>query len=345
MRIATAQQMRDLDHMTIHDRGVPSDVLMERAAQGILTACLGCVDVPKGKRAAVFCGAGNNGGDGVAVARLLLEAGLTVRAFLVGRREKMTDDCREMERRLNAAGGILEDFDPASDTQRSFSMEADVLVDALFGIGLNSDIRGNAVTAIQWMNEAPAPTVAADIASGVETDTGRVLGCAVKAAKTVTFTLPKMGHLVGDGALCAGELIVHSIGIPEELVDGMVYSAQSITAELVRSWLPERPADGHKGTFGKCYLLCGSTGYTGAPILSSRAAVRSGTGLVFLGVPESIYTIAAVKSDEPRCRPERMERFRRRRLSLRSPRWRGVTRRSSAPALAGVRVSRKWFSV
>ena len=81
-------------------------------------------------------------------------------------------------------------------------------------------------------------------------------------------------------------------------MDGMVYSAQSITAELVRSWLPERPADGHKGTFGKCYLLCGSTGYTGAPILSSRAAVRSGTGLVFLGVPESIYTIAAVKSDE-----------------------------------------------
>lgn len=298
MRIATAQQMRDLDHITIHDRGVPSDVLMERAAQGILTACLSCVDVPKGKRAAVFCGAGNNGGDGVAVARLLLEAGLTVRAFLVGRREKMTDDCREMERRLNAAGGTLEDFDPASDTQRSFSMEADVLVDALFGIGLNSDIRGNAVTAVQWMNEAPAPTVAADIASGVETDTGRVLGCAVKAAKTVTFTLPKMGHLVGDGALCAGELIVHSIGIPEELVDGMVYSAQSITAELVRSWLPERPADGHKGTFGKCYLLCGSTGYTGAPILSSRAAVRSGTGLVFLGVPESIYTIAAVKSDE-----------------------------------------------
>ena len=154
------------------------------------------------------------------------------------------------------------------------------------------------MTAIQWINEAPAPTVAADIASGVETDTGRVLGCAVKAAKTVTFTLPKMGHLMGDGALCAGNLIVHSIGIPEELVDGMVYSAQSITAELVRSWLPERPAGGHKGTFGKCYLLCGSTGYTGAPILSSRAAVRSGTGLVFLGVPESIYTIAAVKSDE-----------------------------------------------
>ena len=141
MRIATAQQMRDLDHMTIHDRGVPSDVLMERAAQGILTACLSCVDLAEGKRAAVFCGAGNNGGDGVAVARLLLEAGLTVRAFLVGRREKMTDDCREMERRLNAAGGTLEDFDPVSETQRGFSMEADVLVDALFGIGLNSDIR------------------------------------------------------------------------------------------------------------------------------------------------------------------------------------------------------------
>lgn len=298
MRIATAQQMRDLDHTTIYDWGVPSALLMERAAQGILSACLSVLDVQEGKRAAVFCGAGNNGGDGVAVARLLLQSGVTVRAFLVGRREKMTEDTREMERLLLECGGVLEDFDPLSEEQHGFAAAADLLVDAIFGIGLNSPIRGSAVDAIRWMNESPAPTVAADISSGVETDTGRVLGCAVQAAKTVTFTLPKLGHLVGDGALHTGELIVHSIGIPEELVDGMQYSARSITAGLVKDWLPERPADGHKGAFGRCCLLCGSTGYTGAPALAARAAVRSGTGLVFLCVPESIYAIEAVKCDE-----------------------------------------------
>lgn len=298
MRIATARQMRDLDNITIYDRKVPSTLLMERAAQGILQACLELLPENTDKRAVVFCGAGNNGGDGVAVARLLKKAGVTVRAFLVGKREKMTGDCREMERRLRECGGTLEDFDPTSAGQKAAVLSADLLVDAIFGIGLNSDIRGSALTAITWMNESMAPTVAADIPSGVETDTGRVLGCAVRAAVTVTFTMPKLGHYVGQGGLHTGKLIVHSIGIPEDLVDGMVIEANAIDAELVKGWLPERPADGHKGTFGKCYLLSGSTGYTGAPVLASRAAVRSGTGLVFLGVPREVYPIVAVKSDE-----------------------------------------------
>ncbi len=296
MRIATAEQMRGLDNVTIHERGVPSTLLMERAAEGIVSACLHLTGA--GVDAAVFCGAGNNGGDGVAAARLLQKAGCSVRAFLVGRREKMTEDTREMERRLLECGLTLEDFDPASEEQHAFTLHAGLLVDAIFGIGFNSPIRGSAVDAIAWMNESPAPTVAADIPSGVETDTGRVLGSAVRATQTVTFTMAKLGHLVGEGALCTGELIVHSIGIPADLTDSLASAATAIDRDLVRSWLPVRPADGHKGTFGKCYLLCGSTGYTGAPILASRAAVRSGTGLVFLGVPESIYTVAAVKSDE-----------------------------------------------
>ena len=298
MRIATARQMRELDHITINERGVPSALLMERAAQGILAACLDLLPEGEERCAVVFCGAGNNGGDGVAVARLLMKAGVNVRAFLVGKREKMTEDCREMERRLLEYGGTLEDFSPDDSGQKRAAYAADLLVDAIFGIGLNSDVRGDAMTAIQWMNEAPAPIVAADIPSGVETDTGRVLGCAVEAAVTVTFTLPKLGHYVGKGGLHTGKLLVHSIGIPEDLVDGLAVEANAVDAELVKSWLPARPADGHKGTFGKCYLLAGSTGYTGAPVMASRAAVRGGAGLVFLGVPKEIYPIVAVKSDE-----------------------------------------------
>jgi NAD(P)H-hydrate epimerase len=148
------------------------------------------------------------------------------------------------------------------------------------------------------MNESPAPVVAADISSGVETDSGRILGSAVEAAVTVTFTLPKAGHFVGKGGICTGRLVIHDIGIPRQLVDGVQSNVTAIDQELVRSFLPKRPADGHKGTFGKVYVMAGSVGYTGAPVLSSRAAVRTGSGLVFLGVPKSIYPIVAMKNDE-----------------------------------------------
>ena len=307
MRVATAEQMRRMDQVSIQERGIPSDLLMERAARGIVAVLYEIEEKRQGKsladdcatkKAVIFSGPGNNGGDGVAVAWLLTEEGWDVRAFLVGKREKMTADTREMERRLNEAGGRLEDYDPDDLDQQRAVDEAHVLVDAVFGIGLNSDIRGSAVRAIQAMNAAAAPTVSADIPSGVETDTGRVLGTAVNAVRTVTFTLPKIGHFVGKGGLCTGQLTVHDIGIPQDLIDGEEYPVTLIDRELIQRWMPRRPADGHKGTFGKVFVLAGSVGYTGAPILASRAAVRTGTGLVFLGVPSSIYTIAAVKSDE-----------------------------------------------
>lgn len=298
MRIATAEQMRHLDYTAIHERGISSVDLMEQAATGLYAACLDILNCSTSNKCIVICGSGNNGGDGLAVARLLLEHGYFVRTLLVGKREKMTDDSCEMERRLIAAGGILEDYDPVAIDQQQSIQSADLLVDAIFGIGLNADVRGYAEKAIRCMNDSPAPIVSADIASGVETDTGRVLGCAVHASVTVTFTMPKLGHCVGDGALYTGKLIVHSIGIPSDLIDALPTKATLIDHDLVHKWLPERPEDGHKGTFGKCYLLCGSTGYTGAPILASRAAMRSGVGLVFLGVPEKIYPITAMKSDE-----------------------------------------------
>jgi NAD(P)H-hydrate epimerase len=290
--------MRELDQVTIHQLGVPSLLLMERAAQGIVKECLALLTQPQKATAVVYCGPGNNGGDGVDAARLLKNAGVTVSAYLVGKREKMTEDTAAMEKMLRDAGGELLDFDPNSEEQQRRAAQADLFVDALFGIGLNADIRGGAQTAISWMNQSKAPVVAADIASGIHADSGRMLGCATQAAVTVTFTLPKAGHYVGEGGLHTGRLVVHEIGIPQALVDGLETEVTVIDRELVASFLPQRPEDGHKGTFGKDFILAGSVGYTGAPILASKAAVRSGAGLVHLGVPESIYQIAAIKSDE-----------------------------------------------
>ena len=318
MRIATAQQMRDMDRIAIQERGVPSTQLMERAASAVAETaaqlaeegrragrtgetrvlasdCLPGQGGPRRGplRAACLCGPGNNGGDGVAAARLLLELGFEVRAVLVGRREKMTDDCRAMEARLEESGGKLEDFTAAGPGLEQWCREADVLVDALFGIGLNTQLRGDALAAVELMNASPAPVVSADIPSGVEADTGRVLGAAVEAAATVTFSLPKAGHYLGRGGVCSGKVIVVDIGIPQDLVEGAQTELWAVYSGEIH--LPRRPREGHKGTFGRVYILGGSVGYTGAPVLAAKAAVRSGAGLVSVGVPAPAWPVAAAK--------------------------------------------------
>ena len=336
MLLATAEQMKRMDQRAIRERGIPSLTLMERAAEGVADAVRELAEerletgrekslylpeargevitgqgvfpfrrnVPGGvKRAAVFVGPGNNGGDGTAAAGILLREGWQVRVFLTGSRDKLTDDHREMARRLEAMGGTLEDFDPGDGGQTAFALGADVIVDALFGVGLRSALREPAASAARLINRSEAKVVAADLPSGVEADTGRVPGEAVWADLTVTFSLAKIGLFVGDGALRAGKVRVWDIGIPPDVVGAEELSVEAVTGDMVRAWLPPRPADGHKGTFGRVYALAGSVGYTGAPVLATRAAARSGAGLVYLDVPEDAYPVVAVKCDEVMPRP------------------------------------------
>lgn len=295
MRIATAQQMRDIDRIAIRERGVPSVDLMERAASAVADEVMTLLGDAPG-RVVCFCGPGNNGGDGVACARLLLEAGFEVRCVLVGDHEKMTMDTRAMEVRLVEAGGSVEPFRPDDPDFAAWCLECGAMVDAMFGTGLGRPVEGDALTAVHMMNTCDIPVVSADIPSGVETDTGRVLGAAVQAARTVTFTLPKAGHYVGRGGLCTGKLTVADIGIPRDLVDALDCPVRSVEGRDVR--LPRRPLDAHKGDFGRCAILGGSVGYTGAPVLAAQAAVRSGAGLVSLGVPAPVWPVAAAKLDE-----------------------------------------------
>ena len=298
MKLATAAQMKELDRQAIEERGIPSIDLMEQAADGIVQAVLKLVDAnPKKCRAAVFCGTGNNGGDGIAAARKLFLLGMQVQVYLVGRYEKLTKDALEETRRLSECGVELRPFDRADEAQIAWTRQSNVIIDALFGVGLSREIapESDFAAAIAMMNESDAPKVAADIASGVEADSGRILGCAVKADKTITFTFKKVGQAVGDGAICSGETVVWDIGIPDDLKKAMVCPMQTVERDFVKEALPPRKVDGHKGTFGKLLIVGGSVGYTGAPYLTAAAAVRSGCGLVFLGVPESIWAVEAAK--------------------------------------------------
>jgi len=261
-------------------------------------------------RVAVFCGPGNNGGDGIAAARLLLEMGVQVRTFFVGDRAKMTPDERSMEEKLIASGGVLEDFtiDMTSreTLQNTLTFEGqkmvtwlstcDCKVDALFGIGLARPVEGIFSTAVRLMSGQSCPVVACDIPSGVHADTGEVLGQAVQAKVTVTFTAPKPGLYLGEGAVCAGEVRVVDIGIPYDLEQDLFRALPRLEVLLEAGpCLPCRPRTAHKGDFGKVFILAGSEGYTGAAVLCANAAVRSGAGLVFLGVPREIYPIVAGK--------------------------------------------------
>ena len=266
------------------------------------------------QRIGVFCGPGNNGGDGIAAARLLLEAGYWVRAFLVGDRAKMTPDARAMEEKLVAAGGALEDF--SSDDQRKniWLTTCDCMVDALFGVGLSRPVTGDFLAAIRQMNHNRfCPVVACDIPSGLQADTGEVMGEAVEAKVTVTFTCAKPGLYLGEGRAYSGRVEVVDIGILHDLIHTMILRGPEPVHVLKddQKLLPRRPRTAHKGDFGKVFILAGSEGYTGAPVLCARAAVRAGAGLVFLGVPRDVYPIVAVKCDEamPFPLPEKYDKL------------------------------------
>ena len=321
MNLYTAAEMKEIDRQAIEERGIPSTALMENAARALVREVRSLpipgpgLDDPIGwitedghvptpeeqaefwamrrRSAIVWCGPGNNGGDGVAAARFLLEAGWRVKCVLVGDRAKMTDDCRSMERRLAEAGGMLEDFDRSNEEQY---IGYDVAIDALFGVGLARGLEGDATLAAGLTQRGTGWVVSADVPSGIHADTGDVMGTAVKADVTVTFSRGKPGLFVGKGAVHSGRVVVADIGIPEDLYpdDG----CRDMLVEREDILLPRRPLDSHKGSFGRLFILAGSRGYTGAAALCARAAVRGGAGLVTVAVPEDVYPIVAVKCDE-----------------------------------------------
>ena len=290
MRLYDAGAMRRMDSEAIAG-GVSSLTLMRRAGRHLAEAVL---SLGGAHTAAVFCGCGNNGGDGFAAASELFREGWDVRLFLVGDSGRITPDASVMADRFRALGGLTESY--SRDAAKAACSASSVLVDALFGFGLHSNLTGDAAEAVSLMNDSEAPVVSADLPSGVEASTGRILGCAVRAAVTVTFTAPKVGHFVLPGGLCTGELRVRDIGVPREIVDTASFAAEAADPSLV--CLPRRPRDAHKGNFGRILILGGSVGLTGAPILASEGALRCGAGLVSLGLPESVYPFAAVRCRE-----------------------------------------------
>jgi len=266
---------------------------MEQAGRGVVYAIEQRWGRCAGKNIIVYCGKGNNGGDGFVIARLLKKQHAKVNVLLLTDARLLTHDATIMYRRfIQLAGSSAVIAKPSSATiHRTAATHVDLHVDALLGTGISSPVTDRYRDAIEVMNTSPAPTVAVDIPSGINSDTGAVMGIAVRATMTMTFGCPKIGLFVGQAIDYAGDIDTVDIGIPASYVDDLTLNTTLLQKSLVASKLPHRPRSAHKGTFGHAGIIAGSPGKTGAAIMAARAAFRIGTGLVTVASPQSLIPI------------------------------------------------------
>jgi NAD(P)H-hydrate epimerase len=288
--------MQEIDKRAIAEFGIPGLVLMENAGR----ACVAEIIAGFGQsgRAFVLAGKGNNGGDGFVIARLLIEAGWNVTVLILAELQQISGDAAvNLEKLPTSVIAFCTDPDHLSDLYCEDIFQADLIVDAIFGTGLRSDLSGIYREAIELVNSSGRPILSVDIPSGIHGTTGRPLGNAVRADITVAFAFAKLGHILYPGAEHTGRLVVADIGIPAELMENTPgYDFLNITT--VHPLLRRRDRQAHKGSCGHDLIIAGSTGKTGAAALCTNSAVRAGSGLVTLAVAESIHSILEFKTTE-----------------------------------------------
>lgn len=274
--VLTSAQMKQADANTMGHFGMLSAVLMERAAMAAVEEIT--ARFPKKEtRILIACGTGNNGGDGIAMARLLFLAGYPAAVLFPGKEEKCSVECaRQLDIARRYQVPIFREF-PEGDW--------DVVADALFGIGLDRAIGGIYAPLIERLNALPAYKVAVDISSGISADTGQIMGIAFRADLTATFGFAKAGQLLYPGAQYTGTLAVKDIGIDETSLRGALPGIRCLGKEDL-AFLPGRKAYSNKGSYGKLLIIAGSRNMAGAAALSGKAACRMGTGLVKIVTPE-----------------------------------------------------------
>ena len=299
MKIVSGEKMGEIDRETMKRFGIPGLILMENAGLQVVQLLQKLrPDRTKG-RIAIFCGKGNNGGDGFVIARHLRRLGYRVTSWSLDHVSTYQGDAAVNYKILLQQGETvlqMKETDPLAFI-RDLCAD-DLIVDALLGTGLRRPVSGLLLKIISALNESAAEKISVDIPSGVSADTGEVLGAAVQADYTVTFALPKRGLLIFPGAASTGRLIVADIGIPAELTAAAGIKENLVTGHYVQSCLPSRRLDGHKGTYGRALILAGSPGMTGAAVLAGEAALKGGAGLVYVGTAEELRSVLEAKMKE-----------------------------------------------
>jgi ADP-dependent NAD(P)H-hydrate dehydratase / NAD(P)H-hydrate epimerase len=307
MMLLNTAESRELDRLSQEKYGIESYALMRRAGEAVADLLLRRWPNAVGGPVLVVAGKGNNGGDGFVAARKLMQAGVRVQSILLATAADLKGDAARAYRDYAAAGGSVSEVTAEGEIGEAIAARKPIaVVDAIFGIGLNAEVRGLARKAIETINRLSGlggpggrgarigvPVIAIDIASGVNADSGAVMGAAIAAALTVTFGYAKYGHVSYPGAGQTGDLEIAEIGFAPEAIVEIAPRGRMIEAADAASLLKPRSADSHKGTYGHPLVIAGSRGKSGAAILAARGALRTGAGLVTAAIPESIAAIVA----------------------------------------------------
>ncbi len=293
MQLATAEQMRLCDRLAIERFGISGAELMENAGLGTVECMARRYGPFSGKVISVFVGPGNNGGDGLVIARHLFQRGARPRVVLLVAGERVSGDAglnlkAVQQLPIPLVSVLTERALREAETELA---QSELVVDAIFGTGLTREVSGHFAATIRRINEFSCPVVAVDVPSGLNSDTGEKLGVAVRAALTCTYGLAKPGIVTESGRELAGVVEVLDIGIPPEAVQQAGVSMELLEGQEVAGWLPRRRAADHKGTCGHLLVVAGSEGKTGAALLTAHGALRSGVGLVSLCVPALLNPI------------------------------------------------------
>jgi hydroxyethylthiazole kinase-like uncharacterized protein yjeF len=292
MKAAKVDEMKDLDRRATEEFGISQDLLMENAGQAVYFVMLQEFGI-KNNKFAVLCGGGNNGGDGLVVARKIHSNGGEAKVFLLDDETKFRGAAK---RNFEIVSRMPIDMSRVSsiDAVEAELLDSDAIVDAIFGTGLVRKVSGIYKDVIQLIDDSQITVFSVDIPSGINGDTGEVMGVAVKADYTVTFGLPKLGNMLFPGHEHCGKLYVSHISFPPAL-----YNSESIKVAINEPLeLPERARDTHKGNYGKALFIAGSSSYFGAPYFSALSFLKAGGGLSYLATPKSISPFIASKGSE-----------------------------------------------
>src|SRR5271167_4861918 len=302
MILLNAAESRELDRISQEKYGIPSYSLMTRAGEAVADALVeqfpdASTDVM------VVAGKGNNGGDGFVAARRLIQDGFAIRAVLLGRAAELKGDAARAYAEFRACGGKAIEASGESSLDAALRIRPSAVVDAIFGTGLNAEVKDGPRRAIEMVNSFAVPTVAVDIASGVNSDTGALMDAAIRASLTVTFGFAKFGHVSYPGAGQCGELRIIDIGFAPRAIEEIAPRGRFLERAYLQHLIRVRPINSHKGMYGHPLVIAGGRGKSGAVLLASRAALRVGAGLVTAAVPESIQPIVAAGQAELMTEP------------------------------------------
>jgi hydroxyethylthiazole kinase-like uncharacterized protein yjeF len=305
LKLVTADEMKEIDGSAIHDYGMPSLVLMENAGLRVIEFLDYLLkDHLHMKRVAIFVGKGNNGGDGLVVARHLLNKGVDVKVFLLGREEDLKGDALvhymvliQMQAKIYT---ILNEKD-LKRVQIGLTY-TDLIIDAIYGTGFKDNMTALMQEIVNIINKSDKAIISIDIPSGVDASNGMVSSTAIRADYTITLGLVKIGLCLESATPYVGELWLGDISLPNALI---IKDSQKnmITSKLAGNLLPERSPNGHKGTFGHALVIGGSEGLSGSVVLAGEAALHTGCGLVTLGIPKNLNQIIEMKTTEIMSKP------------------------------------------